>query len=527
MDEFFSAGPLTGALTGVDILIVCAAVALLFVIAWVAGRREEGTDDFLMGGRSVPTAIACLSFVATEVSAMTIIGVPEQGFATNWNYIEMFFGSAAARVVVAFLFIPVFYRINCTSIYQFLGQRFGAATQYAGSAFFFVTRLLASGVRLYAACLGVSVIMGWSIGQAVLLFSVVSIVFIAIGGIKAVVWNGAYQAIMFYVCGLAVVAYVVSTLQGSVAQAWQMAESAGRTTIFDFSADPGKAMSFWAGTLNGFFVGLAVFGADQELMQRLLTVKTRRRSQGAILATIGAALPLTVIYLAVGTAIFVFYQQHPQAVPVEKAKEVLSHFVRHEMPMGLKGLVLATIVLASIDSPLMSLASSFVTDIYRPLIRRHASDRHYLWVSRGCVVVAGMILAVIAVGCSSFKDILFLGFHVFGVTGGSILGVFLLGLLTRRRANRANVVAMIFTALAMLALLILSNESLFAPNKPPVGLAWSWLIVIGTGMTFGLAWLLSFVLDREDTNGNHRGHREHGEKQQTERRVLAASGSER
>jgi solute:Na+ symporter, SSS family len=120
----------------IDLIIVLLAISFLFVISYVFGREEKDTSDYFIGKRRVPAIIACLSFVATEVSALTIIGVPATAFSENWQYLQFFFGSAAARIFVAFLFIPVFYKYECTTIYEFLRHRFGPETQYAGSIFF-------------------------------------------------------------------------------------------------------------------------------------------------------------------------------------------------------------------------------------------------------------------------------------------------------------------------------------------------------------------------------------------------------
>lgn len=518
MDEFAAAQRMTDGLQGLDYGILAAAVAMLFLIAWYFGRRESDTREYFIGGRKIPAGVACLSFVATEVSAVTIISVPATAFSENWQYLQFFIGSAISRIFIAFLFIPVFYKFDCTTIYEFLKHRFGRMTQSAGSSFFFITRLIASGVRLYAACLGVSVILGWSLAQSLMLFTLVSIVFIVFGGIKAVVWNGAYQALMFYLVGLAVIGWLLTQIQGGLAEAWRVAGEAGRLSLFNFNFNLNEPTTFWAGTLNAFFVGLAVFGTDQEMMQRLLTVKTRRSSQNAIMATIVASLPMTMLYLAIGTLLFVFYQQHPDLSLPKYTKEIFSHFTIHSLPVGFKGLVLAAIVLASIDSPLSSLSSSFVTDIYKPLTAGRLSERHYLWISRLGVVGFGILLALIAYACRSVENILWFAFQIISITGGSTLGVFLLGLLTKRRANRANVVAMIVSALAMTLLLLFSTDRIFetlnvtgwgVPWCPfvlmgciskPLDLAWSWLIVLGTIVTFTLSYLLGPILDKDQTS---------------------------
>ena len=491
MPETISGQNLAVGLRALDYAVLAVAIGLLFLITYFAGRREKDTRDYFLGGRGIPWLVVCLSFVATEVSAVTIVSVPATGYSENMQYLQFFVGSALAKVFVAFLFIPAFYRHDCTTVYQYLGQRFGPGTQYAGSAFFFITRLLASGVRLYAACLGIKVILGWTLLQALLLFTLVSILFIAFGGIKAVVWNGAYETLVFYAAAMAVGAFLLMNVDGGLARVWEVAGDPkfNRLSVWNFKLDLADPTTFWAGGLNAFFVGLAVFGTDQELVQRLLTAETRRSSQKALVGTIFAALPVTFMYLALGVLLFVFYRQHPQLLGTFENKEVLSHFTVNFLPAGMKGLVLAAIVLASIDSPLSSLSSSFVTDIYRPLINRNASERHYLRVSRFGVIGFGLVLGLLAVACSPLKSILWVAFQVLSVTGGATLGVFLLGLLTKRRGNLANILAMITSAFWMLALMFMSKYQ-------GLKLGWSWLIVIGTVSTFVLGYVFSLLEER-------------------------------
>ncbi|MBL7189410.1 MAG: hypothetical protein ISS70_24035 [Phycisphaerae bacterium] len=472
-------------LSGLDWGIVGVAAALLFVISYVFGRKERDTDDFFLGGRRVPPIVACLSFVATEISALTIVGIPHIAFTDNWRWLQFLVGLALARLVVAFLFIPAFYKYDCTSIYQFLGHRFGPATQYTGSIYFFITRLLASGVRLYATCMAIGVIMGWPLMATVTLFTIVSIAFIGFGGIKAVVWAGAYQAIFFVVAGIAVAGYLIGHIDGGLTAALQTAHDAGRLSTFNFKLDLKDASTFWAWLPSGFFIGLVSFGTDQEMVQRLLTVKTRKSSQKTIISTIITVWPVYWLYLLIGTLLYIFYQQNPSLVLPEELKEILPHFTTEVLPAGLKGLVLGAIFMASVDSPLSSLTSSFVTDIYRPLFHKGGSERHYLLVSRIGVLAFGLVLAGIAVACAPVENILWFAFQILSITGGPMLGIFLLGLLTRHKANLTNIPAMLISTGVCLTMLILIKL------RPDIlDLAWSWLVVIGTVITFVLG--LSF-----------------------------------
>ena len=472
-------------------VLLLLLVFMVFVGIWF-GREEKSTADFFLGGRKIPWWAACLSFVATEISAVTLISVPAVAYMENWEYAQFFIGSFLARVVIAFLFIPAFYRYNCTSIYEFLRHRFGPEPQIAGSILFFITRLLASGVRLMVACLAVSILIGWPIIPTILLFSVICTLYIAWGGIKAVIWTNVVQALTFMIAGAVAIGFLLTRIDGGAATVVAIAGAAGKLKIFNWGPAPGLAEYlrsllsdpniFVLATLNGFFGSMAAFGTDQELMQRLLTVETRKESQKTMLLTPVGSFVVMIIFLFIGACLYAFYAQHPGMPLPKELDKIFPHFIEQTMPPLMRGLMLAAIVMASIDSPLGSLTSSFVTDIYRPVIFKSGNERHYLLISRICVAMFGIILAFIAYFFSHFEKFLWLAFKIGGVTYGSLLGVFLLGLLTKRRCNRVNVVAMTLSALGMLVLLILSEKKIF-----PLG--WTWLLLIGTFLTFATGWI--------------------------------------
>ncbi len=486
-------------LTWPDYAVLAGSIAVLLAIGFGFTRRQHDTVDFFLARRRVPGWAACLSFLATEISAVTIISVPATAYSENWEYVQFFVGSSIAKWAVAFLFIPAFYRYDVTTIYEFLAHRFGPVSQVTASLFFFVTRLLGSAVRLMVAALAVSILMGWPLVPTLTIFVLVSIVYIALGGVTAVVWTNVFQALMFLGAGLLTLVFLVTQIDGGAAAILRVAGAAGRLNIVNWGPVPG-APDFWrrivtdpnivwVALLNGIVGSMAAFGTDHDLMQRLLTVETRRESQWTLSLTPLGTLATLAIYLSLGAALYTFYAQHPQ-LPVSRPDEILPHFVRQVMPAVLRGLMLSAIVLASIDSPLGSLAASFVTDIYRPLLVRNRPERHYLFVSRMAVVVFGLVLGAIAHFFSAFDRILWLAFKIAGVTFGSLLGVFLLGLLSRRRvADGANAVAMLVMAIVNLVLLILSETHV-------LDFAWSWLVILGTAGTIALALVLSGLAPR-------------------------------
>ncbi|MBI1736057.1 MAG: sodium/solute symporter [Candidatus Rokubacteria bacterium] len=485
-----------------DYAVLVASLLVLLGIGISLTRQQQDTVDFFLARRRVPWWAACLSFLATEISAVTIISVPATAYRENWEYVQFFVGSSLAKLAVAFLFIPAFYRHDVTTIYQFLADRFGQASQVTASVFFFVTRLAGSGARLTATAVAVSILIGWSLPTTIAVFTVVSIVYIGAGGVKAVIWTNVFQALMFLAAGGVTLGYLVSAIDGGVGAIVTTAGSAGRLDIVNWGPSIGapdfwrrvltEPNIFWVAVLNGVIGSMAAFGTDHDLMQRLLTVETRRESQRTLALTPLGTLLTLAIYLSLGAALYTYYTQHP-APSLARADEILPFFTREVLPATFRGLMLSAIVLASIDSPLGSLSASFVTDVYRPLLARGRSERHYLMVSRVAVAIFGLILGVLAWGFSLIAgQMLWLVFKIAGVTSGSLLGVFLLGLLTRRRIpDAANVTAMITMALVNMLLLALSETKVLP-------FAWSWLVVIGTAGTMAMALALGAVLQRRE-----------------------------
>ncbi len=486
-------------LTFADFFVLLSTLALMFLIGWWGGRGAKDARTFSLGSRRIPWWAAMLSFIATEISAMTIIGVPATTFRENWAYLQFFIGSTGARVLIAFLFIPAFYQYNSTTIYEYLRTRFGPRSQYAATGFFFVTRLLASGVRLMAASIAVGVLLGWNIVPTIALFTIVSVAYIAYGGIESVVWTNVLQAATFLGAGLLTIVFILHRVEGGVPAAWALALEAGKLKLVNWGpnvTEPGFLGKFfgdpnivWIAVLNGFVGSTAAFGTDHEMTQKLLTVETRRESQKTILLSIAGSLLTLLVFMTVGTLLFVFYKQNPGLALPDKLDTVYPHFAATVMPRFVRGAVLTAIVMASIDSPLASLTAVFVNDLYKPLSGRKPDAAGELLLSRRCVVAFSLALAGIAWFFSFFDKMLWLAFKIGGVTYGSLLGVFLLGLLTERKGDKGVAAGMAIMAAVNLSLLLMSEAGW-------IPLGWSWLVIIGTAGTFALGCWLPDYLDR-------------------------------
>src|SRR5438874_1991427 len=236
LSSWFATRP--SALTWPDFTGLVVSLVVLVAIGVAFTGRQRDTADFFLARRRVPWWAACLSFLATEISAVTIISVPATAYSENWEYAQFFIGSSLAKLAVAFLFIPAFYRHEVTTIYEFLAIRFGRASQVTASIFFFITRLAGSGVRLMAAAVAVAVLMGWPLVPTLVVFTVVSILYIVTGGVKAVVWTNVFQALTFLLAGGVTLAYLVSHIDGGVGAIVRMAGEAGRLNVINWGPSP-------------------------------------------------------------------------------------------------------------------------------------------------------------------------------------------------------------------------------------------------------------------------------------------------
>ncbi len=470
-----------------DYLVIVSYLALVSAAGFWFGRKEKDTDDFFLGGRQMPWGAVMLSILATEISALTFVGVPADSFATNFIYFQFAIGSLLGRILIAFLFLPAFYRGRVTTVYQYLQQRFGDRSRDAGTIFFFVTRLLGSGVRLCVTAKAIEVVSGLSYFQAICIVAVLAVAYTSFGGIKAVIWTDVVQFAVF-IGGAGLALYlIVSMIPGGLQGAYPVLRDAVDATgqpahklrVFDFAVTFTKPGVFFVAILNGCFQTFAALGTDQDLTQRMLTCKNVGRSQKSLILTGIVDFPVIALFLILGAGLYAFNVSHGFADGVKDADHVFPIFIATVLPVGIKGLLFAAVLAAamsSLDSALGALSSSAVTDIYRPYIRKAAPEKHYLGASRMCVPIFAVLLVAVAYLCKGEKRVLWLAFKLTGYTYGAMLGVFLAGVLTRRGNNLGNIIAMISSIVALLAV------RYWLPS-----LNWQFYVIIGTLWTLGVA----------------------------------------
>ena len=469
-----------------DLLVVIAYLVAITAFGAHFRKSQRTLRDYFLGGRRLPWWAIAFSVVSAETSILTIIGTPGIAYRSNLGFLQLVFGYLVARVVVAFILIPRYFAGEIFTAYQLIEQRFGRGLKVFTAALFLTTRALAEGVRVFAISIVVEIVFKTGILAAVLIITALTLFYTLEGGLTAVIWTDVVQ-LLIYLAGTVVVLLLAGqAIPGGWAEVSHLAQAAGnKLAIFNFHFNWHDPYLFWSGLVGGTFLTTASHGTDQLIVQRLLAARNKRQSQWALLSSGLVILFQFSLFLVVGVVLYAFYLHFPRPTPFTRPDQIFPTFVVTQLPRGLAGLVIAAIIaaaMANLSAAFNSLASSSVMDFYKPFVRPGADERHYLRVSRGMTLAWGGVLTLIALGAQQFhRSVLELALTIASVPYGSMLGIFLLGVLTKR-ANSRGALTGALAALATLAAVMAFTS-----------IAWTWYVAIGTVTTFAVGLLTSLA----------------------------------
>lgn len=484
-----------------DGLVLAGYSGVVIALGLWAGRKEKGEEDYFLGGRAVHWLAVSISIYATAASALTFIGVPGAAFGGDFKYLQFALGDIVGRALIAYFLISAYYKARVTTVYQLLGTRFGPLSQDAGSIFFIVTRILASAVRLAGCAIAFSVIFSFPLNATIVIIAVIAMVYTIAGGIKAVIWTDVLQFLVFVGGGVLVLFVIWDRLPGGFEQFLEVGRAHDKFKIFHFDVGWNDSGSIWAGSIFGMLLTFAVLGTDQDMVQRMLTTKTVGQSQRALMLTAFLNIPMTLLFLSVGAALFVYYQVTPDPgadniVAMGRNDYIFPYFIKSALAPGVRGLLMAGLLAASmssLDSALNALSTTAYVDLYRRHFKPGSGSKDAVRISRNFSVAFGLVLMAVAMVFGRQSDILWFGFKIMGYTYGALLGVFLLAVWTKKRgSDTGNIIAMVTSVLLVVFLtsdLSGGLQSLRAALLSPLGVtkvAWAWSVLIGVTWTFGL-----------------------------------------
>lgn len=485
-----------------DLVIIFGyLIGIVLLGAWFA-RKQETTRDYFLGDRTIPWWAIAASIVATETSTITFISVPGIAYARggNFQFLQLVFGYMLGRIVIALLFIPSYFRGDLLTVYELLQRRFGSKIKMLAASLFIIMRNIADGVRLLLTAIVLAAVYTTFQPQAnaetiiigsIVLLGLVMIIFTYFGGMEAVIWIEVVQ-LGIYIAGAIAAAVILSeNIPGGFSGALALGSQYDKFNIFDFTFDATKTFTFWAGLIGGCFLTMSTHGTDQYLVQRYLCTDRPRRAAAALLSSGAVVLAQFIGFLIIGVLLFAFYQPYADpsyatlapasAFPFTGGDRVFPDFITKHMPSGLSGLVVAAIFAAALSSSLNSIAATAVNDLYKPF-RPARDDRHYLRVSHYLTLLWGIVQIGVALAVrNSSRSALDQALSIASLINGPVLGVFLVGTFLRRVSEPPALIGMAASIFVMLCV------------RFGTSIAWTWYVLIGSLVTFAVAWLASFA----------------------------------
>ena len=461
-------------------------------------RTQHSVADYFIGAQTIPWWVISLSIVAAETSTLTLVGVPAIAFATyarpeqggTLTYLQVVVGYIVARIVISVLLIPAYFSGQMLTAYELLNRRFGPTAKHVTASLFLVMRPLAEGVRVFAASLVLAAVISASLPSlphlwlwSILLVGGLTLIYTFEGGITAVIWTDVIQLAIYLGGSLLAVIELIRLIPGGWPTVLREAGQAGKLQIWSFSWDLSLPFTFWAGVIGGTFLTMASHGTDQLLVQRLLTCRSMRDSQKALVMSGFVVFAQFVLFLVVGLMLFTYYRFQPLP-PMVTTDEVFPAFIVRSLPHGVAGLVIAAIfaaAMSNLSASLNSLASTTVIDFYVPLSSRAEDGAHLLRLSRWLTAAWGVVLIGIAILARNWGSVFTTGLTIASIVYGPMLGAFLLGRLAPR-ATEAGVIAGIAASLGcMIAVRV------WTP------LAWTWYVVLGAALCTVVGYGVSLV----------------------------------
>lgn len=503
----------TAGFGGLDWAIVALYFALLVGVAVLASRKKQKTaGDYFLGSHRVPAWAAAISLLATATSAVTFIGGPQEAYTGDLTYLMTNAGMIIAALIVAFFFVPLFYRRGVGTVYELLDTQYGGSARVAASGMFLIGRVFASGARLFIGAIPLSMILfgdmtGAHLSVAVGIIVAGAVGFTIVGGVSSVIWTDVLQFVVFVgAAGVALVLLLgkIPVSGSELIEVLRTSEvSAGRPKmrVADWGLDLSRPYTVLACFTGFVLLGIGAYGTDQDMAQRLLSCKDAKHGALSIIIAQAINIPVVLLFLTLGLLMYVVYQR-PDVMGESlrgappAGEHVMLHFILHETPIGVRGLMVAGVLaaaLSSLNSALHAMSSSTVTDLYRKL-RPLEEERHYVRAGRLLVVLWAVVLGCFALFCIGWYDksdqtlISFaLGVMTFAYAG--LVGVFLNAVFTGRGNARSVLLAL---ATGFVVVLFLRNDRPdWVRHLPGIGPTWhaldlsfAWPLLEGVGCSF-------------------------------------------
>ena len=426
----------------IDVLVIALYFLILAWMGYYFSKRQKNTEDYFKGGGRIPWWAAGLSIFGTALSAITFMAVPAKTFATDWSYFVLNMTIFLVAPVIVFWFIPFFRKLNVTTAYEFLESRFNLTIRLLGSLSFILFQIGRMGVVMFLPSIALNVVTGIDIFICISLMGVISMIYTIYGGIEAVIWTDVVQVIVLLGGAILSLYLMISSIEGGISGIYETARANDKFNIIDLDLSLERP-TVWVMIIGGIFANITTYGSDQTMVQRYLTTKTQGEAQKSVWTNAVLTIPATLIFFFVGTTLFAFYKNYPlQLNPTfENNDAIFPWYVVSQLPTGVSGLLIAAIfaaAMSSLSSSMNSAATSYATDIHFRF--GWNKETNELKLARMVTLAIGIIGTLFAILMASMdvKSLWDEFQKVLGLVIGSLGGVFLLGIFTKK-ANSTGV----------------------------------------------------------------------------------------
>lgn len=469
-------------LNKIDFAIIALYLAGITLFGLRFRKKQRTLRDYFLAGRDIPWWAIAISIVAAETSTLTIISIPGLAYDTNLTFLQVVLGYVAGRIIISFVLLPHYFRGDLYTAYELIERRFGSSLRSLTSGLFLLTRAAAEGVRVYAVSIVVSIALGTGELASIAIITILTLIYTFEGGLAAVIWTDVVQTAIYVGGTIVGVFTIIHYVPGGWAHITQIAVAHDKFHVFDFTPSFWKPYTFWAGFVGGTFLTTAGHGTEQLFVQRLLAARNLRQSVTALLSSGVIILFQFALFLTLGAMLFAYYLLPSKQFGTPD--RIYPTFIVTRMPHGISGLLIAAILAAAmsnLSAALNSLSSSSILDFYlrlRPQTDEHQRIRLSRWTT---VAWAAVLFALAALSLHRVARVVEIGLQIASISYGALLGVFLLGVLTRRASAKG----------AMLGMLFGFATEVYLWQFTPV--PWTWWVAIGTAVTFALGYGTSLL----------------------------------
>lgn len=421
----------------IDILVFLLFTGGIFVFGCSFFNRKSSSDEFTNAGSNIPGWVVGMSIFATYVSSISYLGYPGKAFAGDWNAFVFSLSIPFASYFAAKYFVPFYRSQSSISAYSFLEKRFGRWARLYASSCYLLTQVARMGSILYLLALPMNQLFGWDIPTVIVVTSIMIVIYSIVGGIKAVIWTEAIQGIILIVGALICLVVLLFSMPEGPLQTFEIGMKYNKFSLGSFGTELDKS-TFWVCLIYGIFTNLQNYGIDQNYVQRYHTAKNEKEAKFSALFGGYLFIPVSAVFFLIGTALFAYFKVYPDLLFLgTKADYVFPFFIVNKLPVGLTGLLIASIFAAGMSTIATSVTSSstiLMTDFYS-MIRKKAGDKEKLMVLKLGSLLIGLLGIIVAIAFLQVDSALDAWWALSSIFSGGMLGLFLIGYMSKKVRN--------------------------------------------------------------------------------------------